>query len=159
MSSGKVLIVGMGFFGRLLIDDLLNYSSCDLGVASRHPFKSKRFETVVADLRDPASLNRSLQGVAVAICAAGPYQEMPLSFAEVCLQRGVLGTAGTHAGFAVGGLGFALSAAALLGSVAGMFWTNVLLVPTLLLYGLEESPGRQRRNRNHCEFASFCRTH
>jgi hypothetical protein len=37
-------------------------------------------------------------------------------------------------GFAVGIFGFALSAAALLNSVAGMFWTNVLLVPTLLLW-------------------------
>ena len=37
-------------------------------------------------------------------------------------------------GFAVAILGFALSAAVLLDSVAGMFWTNVLLVPGILFW-------------------------
>jgi hypothetical protein len=37
-------------------------------------------------------------------------------------------------GVAVGVFGIALSAAALLDSAAGMFWTNVLLVPALLLW-------------------------
>jgi hypothetical protein len=37
-------------------------------------------------------------------------------------------------GVAVGFFGFMLSAAALLDSVAGMFWTNVLLVPAILIW-------------------------
>lgn len=40
----------------------------------------------------------------------------------------------TALGIAVGVFGLALSVAALLDSVAGMFWTNVLLVPALLLW-------------------------
>ena len=38
------------------------------------------------------------------------------------------------AGLATGCFGIALSAAALADSAAGMFWTNVLLVPCLLLW-------------------------
>jgi hypothetical protein len=37
-------------------------------------------------------------------------------------------------GTAVGVFGIALSIAALLDSVAGMFWTNVFLVPAILLW-------------------------
>jgi len=37
-------------------------------------------------------------------------------------------------GLAVGVFGIALSVAALLDSVGGMFWTNVFLVPCLLLW-------------------------
>jgi hypothetical protein len=37
-------------------------------------------------------------------------------------------------GFAVGVAGFALSVAVLRESVPGMFWTNVLLVPALLVW-------------------------
>ena len=50
------------------------------------------------------------------------------------------------AGVAVGMFGFALSAAVLLNSVAGMFWTNVVLVPTLLLWlaGVAKMSGRSK---------------
>jgi hypothetical protein len=40
----------------------------------------------------------------------------------------------TGVGIAVAVFGFALSVAALFDSAAGMFWTNVLLVPSLLLW-------------------------
>ncbi len=90
MGSNRVLVVGgTGFFGRLLIDDLLEHTDCDLTVASRRPFQSDRFQTVVADLKDPDSLDRALDGVTVAICAAGPYQELPTSLVESCLDRGI----------------------------------------------------------------------
>jgi hypothetical protein len=61
----RVLVLGAGYFGRLLIDDLLLYADCDLIVASRRPFRSARFETAVADLWDPRSLERVLIGVEV----------------------------------------------------------------------------------------------
>lgn len=90
MGSKRVLVVGgTGFFGRLLIDDLLGQADCDPIVASRRPLNSGRFKTVVADLHDPGSLSRALDGVTVAICAAGPYQELPTSLVDLCLNRGI----------------------------------------------------------------------
>jgi saccharopine dehydrogenase-like NADP-dependent oxidoreductase len=83
----KVLVIGgTGFFGGLLIDDLLTYVDCDLVVASRRPIHSDRFKTVVADLSERDSLERALDDVRVAICAAGPYQRLPLVLVELCLQ-------------------------------------------------------------------------
>jgi Saccharopine dehydrogenase NADP binding domain len=90
MSSGKVLVVGgRGYFGRLLIDDLLLHTDCDLTVASRSKFHSDRFKTVIADLRDAASLERVLDDVGIAVCAAGPYQNLPSTLVELCLSRGI----------------------------------------------------------------------
>jgi len=86
----KVLIIGgRGYFGQLLIDDLFHNTNCELVVASRRAFHSDLFETVVADLWDPDSLDRALTGVEVAICAAGPYQKLPTTLVELCLNRGV----------------------------------------------------------------------
>src|SRR5262245_36216799 len=91
MSSRKVLVIGgRGHFGRLLIDDLLRNTNSELVVASRRQaFLSNRFETVVADLWDPNSLERALADVEIAICAAGPYQNLPTTLAELCLNRGI----------------------------------------------------------------------
>src|SRR5205809_3529288 len=90
MNRQKVLIIGgRGYFGRLLIDDLTRHTDCELTVASRQAFRSDRFDTVVADLWNPASLERALSGVNIAICAAGPFQELPITLAEFCLQRGI----------------------------------------------------------------------
>jgi saccharopine dehydrogenase-like NADP-dependent oxidoreductase len=86
----KILVIGgRGYFGRLLIDDLLRNTNSELVVASRQAFRSSRFETVVADLRDPDSLERALTRVKIAICAAGPYQNFPTTLAELCLNRGI----------------------------------------------------------------------
>jgi saccharopine dehydrogenase-like NADP-dependent oxidoreductase len=86
----KVLVIGgRGYFGQLLIDDLLRNTNSELVVASRQALHSDRFETVVADLWNPDSLERALIGVAIAICAAGPYQKLPTTLAELCLNRGV----------------------------------------------------------------------
>jgi saccharopine dehydrogenase-like NADP-dependent oxidoreductase len=75
-----VLIVGgTGHFGRLLVDDLRRYVNCELVVADRHS----------ANLWNPESLDSALSGVSVAICAAGPFQTLPTTLAELCLQRGI----------------------------------------------------------------------
>src|SRR5262245_56272349 len=90
MSSQRVLVVGgRGYFGQLLIDDLLSNVDCDVTVASRRPFRSDRFNTVVADLHDLDSLERALREVTIAICAAGPYQSLPTTLAELCLKVGI----------------------------------------------------------------------
>src|SRR5437660_12822251 len=89
MRRKRVLVLGAGYFGRLLIDDLLRYANCDLIVASRRRFHSTRFETAVADLWDPPSLERVLAGVNISICAASPFQGLPPSLAGLCLRHRV----------------------------------------------------------------------
>jgi len=89
MNRNVLVVGGRGYFGRLLIDDLLRHTNCALIVASRRQIHSTRFKTVVADLRDAASLDRALAGVSVAICAAGPFQNLPTTLAELCINRGI----------------------------------------------------------------------
>jgi saccharopine dehydrogenase-like NADP-dependent oxidoreductase len=79
-SSQRVLIVGgTGYFGRLLAEDIRRYANCELVLGDR----------CTADLRNPASLVAALSGVSVAICAAGPFQTLPTTLAELCLSRGI----------------------------------------------------------------------
>jgi len=90
MSSQNVLVIGgTGYFGRLLVDDLVRNVSCNVIAASRRPLRSDRFRTIIADLHDHASLERALDGVAIAICAAGPYQDLPLTLLGLCVERGI----------------------------------------------------------------------
>src|SRR6266581_4723811 len=80
MARKKVLVVGgAGHFGRLLTDDLSRHTDCDL-IA---PLRS------AADLSNRTSLESALSGVAVAICAAGPFQTLPTTLAQLCLQGGI----------------------------------------------------------------------
>lgn len=90
MTSKRVLVIGgTGYFGRLIVDDLHRYTDCEPVIASRRPFHPDRFETVVADLANPASVETALSGIAVAICAAGPFQRLPATLAELCIRRGI----------------------------------------------------------------------
>lgn len=90
MSSGKVLVIGgRGYFGQLLIDDLLRNTDCELTVSSRNRFRSNRYDTLIADLRDPDSLKRVVTGMDVVICTAGPFQGLPSTPAELCVSRGI----------------------------------------------------------------------
>ena len=91
MTRPRVLVFGgTGYFGRLLIEDLERHSHCDLVVASRRPQKPiGRRETVVADLSDFNSVDRALCSANIVICAAGPFQLLPTTVAELCLRRGI----------------------------------------------------------------------
>ena len=83
MNREKVLVIGgAGYFGRLLADDLRRYTRCEPVIASRH-------SSVKADLSDRSSLEAALSGVKIAVCAAGPFQRIPTSLAELCLERGI----------------------------------------------------------------------
>ena len=46
-------------------------------------------EGIAADLRDPASCSRALDGARVAVCCAGPFSSLPLVLPEACLAAGV----------------------------------------------------------------------
>src|SRR5947207_3724978 len=89
MSRKKVLVVGAGYFGRLLINDLVRYADCDLIVASRRGVRPAGFETALADLGDPSSLDKVMAGVNIAVCAAGPFQGLPTSLVDLCLKHRV----------------------------------------------------------------------
>ena len=84
-----LVVGGRGYFGQLLIDDLLRNANCELTVSSRNRVPSSRYETVVADLWDPDSLERVVTGMDVVICTAGPFQMLPSTLAELCLSRGI----------------------------------------------------------------------
>jgi saccharopine dehydrogenase-like NADP-dependent oxidoreductase len=76
----KVLIVGgAGHFGRLLAEDLHRHIDCEIVIVDR----------TSANLFNPASVEGALSGVAVAICVAGPFQELPTTLAESCLRLGI----------------------------------------------------------------------
>jgi len=86
MNFTKVLIVGgHGYFGRLLIEDLRANCNCEIVVGSRCPVPDERF----VDLHDAATLERALADINIAICAAGPYQKLPTTFATLCIERGI----------------------------------------------------------------------
>jgi saccharopine dehydrogenase-like NADP-dependent oxidoreductase len=76
----KVLIVGgNGHFGRLLREDLRQHTDCEIVIGNRRS----------ANLFDTSSVECALSGVAVAICVAGPFQELPTTLAELCLRLGI----------------------------------------------------------------------
>ncbi len=70
--------------------------------------------------------------MAIAIYAPGPFQKLPTTLLELCIHAYPVWV--WMAGGAVGFFGLMLSAAALMDSASGMFWTNVLLLPCILLW-------------------------
>ena len=69
------MIGGAGYFGHLLVEDLRQHADAEVVV----PDRSLRLAAVA-----PA-----LEGVQIAICAAGPYQGLPLTLPMLCLERGI----------------------------------------------------------------------
>lgn len=52
-------------------------------------FADRRVRLVESDLRDAMSVQRTIDGAALVIVAAGPFQGMPLSVLEGCLGSGI----------------------------------------------------------------------
>lgn len=93
-----VVFGGCGFFGRLLIKELLGELDCPIRAAGRRPqsfeimqrqFASERLSFVAADLHDRMSVERALDQTRVAVCAAGPFAELPDTLIRACLDRGI----------------------------------------------------------------------
>ena len=101
MSAWVLVVGGTGYFGRLLAEDLLRFSGCGVIVASRRREKAEalaaelapsapgRVRAAAADLDAPATLHAALEGAFAAVCAAGPFQSLPPSLLDACLERGV----------------------------------------------------------------------
>lgn len=97
-----ILVVGAtGYFGRLLVDDLLNFTDCSVVLCSRrredsHTLATElsktfpgRIRSTAGDLNDASTWETALDGIFAVICAAGPFQGMSLSLLEACLKCGV----------------------------------------------------------------------
>jgi saccharopine dehydrogenase-like NADP-dependent oxidoreductase len=98
--TGSVLLVGAtGYFGSLILQELLQFTDCNVTVAGRnksglqtlidvHSQKhSSRLDCCVIDLPDKRSIERALEGKDIAICAAGPFQLMPETLPRLCIER------------------------------------------------------------------------
>jgi saccharopine dehydrogenase-like NADP-dependent oxidoreductase len=95
-STPRVVVYGgNGFFGRIIVDDLLRRTRARIEIASRtaHRIDFPGFEDRVrffeSDLRDPVSVRRTIAGTDLVIIAAGPFQGMPLAALEACIAQQV----------------------------------------------------------------------
>jgi len=100
--SSRILIVGAsGYFGSLLVEDLLRHTDAHAWVGTRRrggmeklvrrlgPDVAQRLTPCVCDLTQPASVEAVVPQAHVAVCAAGPYQGLPLTLLESCVKHGV----------------------------------------------------------------------
>ncbi|MCH8274794.1 MAG: saccharopine dehydrogenase NADP-binding domain-containing protein [Armatimonadetes bacterium] len=74
---------GYGFFGRCIVDDLLEHTSARIVVAGRNPPKRNPWENRVtlarSDVTDLSSVEKTLSCADVVVHCAGPYQSLPLN--------------------------------------------------------------------------------
>lgn len=82
--NDTVLVLGgSGFYGRYLVDDLLQHTVARVVVASRNPTRDRawgsRVTTAVCDVRDRDRLEHLLAGCDVVVHCAGPFQYLPLA--------------------------------------------------------------------------------
>ncbi len=94
----RVLVVGAGgFFGSLLVDELLRYTGADLVIAgrkmralSRLAGRLARYKTRLSklklDLGDRSSVKQAIKNASIVVCAAGPYQSLPSTLYELCIE-------------------------------------------------------------------------
>jgi hypothetical protein len=95
-STPRVVVYGgNGFFGRIIVDDLLRHTPARIEIASRtaHRIEFPGFEDrvrfVESDLRDPVSVRHTIARADLLIVAAGPFQGMPLTALEACVAERV----------------------------------------------------------------------
>ncbi|MEM7305147.1 MAG: saccharopine dehydrogenase NADP-binding domain-containing protein [Planctomycetota bacterium] len=89
-----VVFGGSGFFGRRLVEDLLQHSTARVRVVGRsgppEPGDgSQRVEALRGDQRDRGQVEHALQGAAVAVHAAGPYVGLEPHVAEAAIELGL----------------------------------------------------------------------
>jgi hypothetical protein len=86
---------GNGFFGRIVVDELLRHTPARIEIASRsfhevtYPGFESRVRFIESDLRDQGSVQRVVAGADLVIVAAGPFQGMPVTALQACIAEGV----------------------------------------------------------------------
>ncbi len=100
-TSAKVLVAGAaGYFGRIMVDELLAFTDCRVVLAGRnlnalrslhetHSKHDSRLSVVELHLDRQDSVSAALDEIDIAVCAAGPFQAIPHFLLEACLARGV----------------------------------------------------------------------
>jgi Saccharopine dehydrogenase NADP binding domain len=93
-SSPRVVVYGgNGFFGRIIVDDLLRQTTARIEIASRSartvefPGFEQRVRSVESDLRNEASVLCTIAGADLVIVAAGPFQGMPQTVLQACIAE------------------------------------------------------------------------
>lgn len=97
----KVLVAGAtGYFGSILCDELIALTDCDLILGGRntealralhekYAHAGYRPSVIELHLDTQESIETALSGVDIAICAAGPFQDLPHLLLESCISRGI----------------------------------------------------------------------
>jgi len=96
LTSRRVVVYGgNGFFGRIIVEELLRCTSARIEIASRtaryieFPGYEYRVRFVKSDLHNEDSVRRTVAEADLAILAAGPFQGMPLTVLQACIAEGV----------------------------------------------------------------------
>ncbi len=88
-----VVYGGTGFFGKLVVDDLLVRTTARIIVAGRSKPRTSsvnsRVTFVTSDLNDPASVRAALAGASVVVNCAGPYQSQGPTLMHEAIACGV----------------------------------------------------------------------
>lgn len=83
------MLGGSGFFGNLIIQDLLEHTGAYIVIAARHRSRTTdpRVRFVTADLRDRSTLEGVLDGAFAIIHCAGPYDLARLSPLDAAIKQ------------------------------------------------------------------------
>ena len=90
-----IIYGGNGFFGRIVVEELLRHTTARIEIASRTAHKVKypgfesRLQFIESDLQDLRSVQRVIAGGDLVIVTAGPFQGMPVTALQACIAEGV----------------------------------------------------------------------
>jgi saccharopine dehydrogenase-like NADP-dependent oxidoreductase len=90
-----VVYGGSGFFGRLVVEELLRHTTADILVASRkakyieYSGQQARVKFAESDLADYGSISRTIDGASIAMLCGGPFQRMLPSLLRACIDKKV----------------------------------------------------------------------
>ncbi len=87
-----VVYGGDGFFGRLVVQDLLEHTRAEIVIASRNPRDpvfpgiGTRVRKRQSDLNDIAGVLLTIEGAKVVVSCVGPFQGQPLNVLQACVE-------------------------------------------------------------------------